>query len=87
MLLLPKLAFEEKGDNWFEALDLPRFREEFDDAKRSFVKAGNIGVTILSEMQKVESRIDLNSDQKLSDSEIRHFLNEKIKLLKRGGSL
>jgi hypothetical protein len=87
MLLIPKLAYQEKGDNWFEVLDLPRFRQEFDDAKRSFVKAGNIGVTILNEMQKVEIRIDSNSDQKLSDSEIRSFLNEKIKLIKRGGSL
>ncbi len=87
MLLLPKLAFEAKGDNWYEALDLPGFRQEFNDAKQSFVNAGNIGVTILNEMQKVESRIDSNSDHNLSDSEIRYYLNEKIKLLKRGGSL
>jgi hypothetical protein len=87
MLLLPKLAFEAKGDAWYSGLDLPRFRREFEDSRQSFVKAGNIGVTILNEMQKVESRIDSNSDQELSDSEIRSFLNEKIKLLKRGGSL
>jgi hypothetical protein len=87
MLLLPKLAFEERGDNWYEVLDLPRFRQEFNDAKQSFANAGNIGVTILNEMQKVESRIDSNSDHNLSDSEIQYYLNEKIKLLKRGGSL
>ena len=87
MLLLPKLAFEERGDNWFEVLDLPRFRQEFNDAKQSFANAGNIGVTILNEMQKVENRIDSNSDHNLSDSEIQYYLNEKIKLLKRGGSL
>ncbi len=87
MLLLPKIAFEERGNSWHTAFDPEQFRNEFYEAHRAFMKSGDVGNTILGEMEKIRSRIDRDSDEHLSDSEIQLFLIEKVKLLSRGGSL
>lgn len=87
MLLLPKIAYEQAGEDWYKAFNAQKFRQEFNEARQSFAGSGDIGVTILDQMKKVERRIDHNSDQYLSDDEIRIFLGEKIKLLSRGGAL
>lgn len=87
MLLLPKIAFEQHGNSWYKAFNPEEFRNEFFQAQSAFVNSGDIGKSILAEMEKVRSRIDHNSDGNLSDSEIELFLMEKIKLLSRGGSL
>jgi hypothetical protein len=87
MLLLPKIAFEQHGNSWYTVFNPEEFRKEFFQAQDAFMNSGEIGKSILAEMDKVQSRIDQNSDRNLSDSEILLFLTEKIKLLSRGGSL
>ena len=87
MLLLPKIAFEQRGNSWYTVFNPKEFRNEFFQAQNAFINSGDIGKTILEEMDKVRRRIDHNSDGNLSDSEILLFLTEKIKLLSRGGSL
>jgi hypothetical protein len=87
MLLLPKIAFEQRGNSWYNVFSPEEFRKEFFQAQDAFIYSGEIGKTILAEMEKVRSRIDHNSDGNLSDAEIQLFLMEKIKLLSRGGSL
>ncbi|HSE42301.1 MAG TPA: hypothetical protein VLH08_16165, partial [Acidobacteriota bacterium] len=87
MMLLPIIAFEKYGDQWKKNLDTSRFRAEFKSAQISFESSEEVGKTILTQMDKVNKRIDRNSDQKLSDPEILLFLNEKIKLIRQGASL
>jgi hypothetical protein len=87
MLLLPMIAFDEHGHDWKLGFDPSEFRKEFDSARSDFVQAGEIGRSILGQMDKVKNRIDRNSDQQLSDSEINIFLVEKMKLVTMGASL
>ena len=87
MLLLPLIAFDERGHDWKFSFNRSEFRKEFNSARSDFVKSGDIGRTILDQMDKVMRRIDQNSDQQLSDSEIDMFLVEKMKLVSMGASL
>jgi hypothetical protein len=87
MLLLPKIAFEQHGNSWYSGFSPEEFRKEFMQAQNAFINSGQVGKTILQEMEKVQNRIDRDSNGHFSDSEIQLFLTEKIKLLSRGGSL
>lgn len=87
MLLLPKIAFEEQGLNWHSAFEPEQFLREFDESRQAFIEAGDVGMAILDQMKKVHRRIDRDSDEFLSDSEIQIYLTEKIKLLNQGGAL
>ncbi len=87
MLLLPIIALEEHGHAWQLHFSPSEFRQEFNGAQRDFENSRDIGRTILGEMDKVKRRIDRNSDQQLSDSEINNFLIEKVKLITMGASL
>jgi hypothetical protein len=87
MLLIPMMAFEDDGYNWRQSFNHSEFRKEFVIAYDHFEASRDIGRTILAQMDKVKRRIDRNSDQQLSDSEIDKFLVEKIKLLSMGASL
>jgi len=81
LILLPKIAFEEKGVGWKSALDTNLFRQQFLQAWSDFGASGDVGLAIFSSFEKVEKRMDQNGDKNLSNDEIREYLAEKIKIL------
>ena len=85
MLLLPKLAFEERGLEWFSAFQPEQFRKEHSSAVHSFKLAGDVGNSILQQLEKVRRRIDRDRNGVMSDSELNRFLNEKIRIFFMGG--
>jgi hypothetical protein len=85
MLLLPKLAFEERGLDWFMAFDAKKFREEYSAAIHSLQESGDVGKSILKQLEKVRKRIDRNRDGTMADNELNRYLTEKIRIFFMGG--
>lgn len=85
MLLIPKLAFEERGLEWAKAFDSDEFRKEFSAAVQNSKAAGDTAMGILSQLEKIRRRIDRNRDGEMSDPELHRYLTEKIRILFMGG--
>lgn len=85
MLLLPKLAFENRGLEWSKSFDAMGFRKEFNAAEQDCKAAGGTCDGILRQLQRIQKRIDRNRDGQMSDSELDHYLIEKIRILFMGG--
>jgi len=85
MLLLPKLAFEDRGLDWATSFQADQFRKEFRAAQEDCKAAGPTCDGILRQLQRVQKRIDRNRDGQMSDSELDRYLIEKIRILFMGG--
>jgi hypothetical protein len=85
MLLLPKLAFEQRGLEWSKAFDADQFRKEFNVAEQSCKSAGASCDGILRQLERLHKRIDRNRDGEMSDSELDRYLIQKIRILFMGG--
>ncbi|MCI0448103.1 glycosyltransferase family 39 protein [bacterium] len=85
MLLLPKLAFENRGLDWSKAFHADQFRKEFRAAEEDCKTAGDTCDGILRQLERVKKRIDRNRDGEMSDSELDRYLIEKIRILFMGG--
>jgi Ca2+-binding EF-hand superfamily protein len=85
MLLLPKLAFEERGLEWFSVFDPNKFRREYFAAMRSLEESGDVGKSILKQLGKVQRRIDRDHDGTMADEELNRYLTEKIRIFFMGG--
>jgi hypothetical protein len=85
MFLLPMLAFEERGLDWFSAFQPGEFRKEYTLAVQSFKLAGDIGQGIIVQLEKVRKRIDRNRNGEMSDEELNRYLTEKIRIFFMGG--
>jgi hypothetical protein len=85
MLLLPKIAFEERGLNWFSVFKAEDFRKEYASAVQSFQQSGDVGNSILRQLDKVNKRIDRNRNGEMSDEELDRYLTQKIRIFFMGG--
>jgi hypothetical protein len=85
MLLLPKLAYEQRGLEWSKSFHSDEFRKEFEAAKDNCQKAGGTCDGVLRQLERVHKRIDRNRDDKMSDAELDLFLIQKIRVLFMGG--
>lgn len=81
LLLLPLVAQEEAGDQWWTIFNPDVFRAEFHTTLKLLSESEEVGKTITEQLLKVKKRIDQNSDGSLSDDEIRKFLSKKLKLM------
>jgi hypothetical protein len=82
LLLLPKLAFEQKGNQWESVFDCNRFLSELKQGDADFHSAGDIGETCSEQLKKVMKRIDSDSDGDLTCKEVNSFLQRKIQILR-----
>lgn len=80
MILRPKVALEEGGPDTIQP-DL--LRADNQHARALLGKSGEVGVTILTQLDKVHRRIDQDRDGWFSDYEIRRFLSRKSIWIKR----
>lgn len=85
MLLIPKLAFEDRGLDWATSFQADQFRKEFRAAQEDCKAAGATCDGILRQLQRIQKRIDRNRDGQMSDSELDRYLIEKIRILFMGG--
>ena len=85
LMLLPKKAFEEKGLNWRSSFSSEAFRAELEQATNRLTASGDVGSSVLFQLQRVAKRIDQNQDEILSDDEIVEYLKHKIDILTFGG--
>jgi hypothetical protein len=85
MLLLPKLAYEDRGLDWATVFQADEFRKEFRAAQEDCKAAGATCVGILSQLQRIQKRIDRNRDGQMSNSELDNYLIQKIRILFMGG--
>jgi hypothetical protein len=81
LILLPCVEFEKSGAGWKSKFDSEQFRNEFDTTVKFLQDAGEVGKTIVEQLQKVGKRIDKNGDGSYSDSELKRFLARKLKLM------
>lgn len=81
ILLLPKLAYEQSGTEWAAKFDFREYVNEFTVAEREFQQSRDVGPPVIEQLHRINKRIDLNSDGKLSDQELSIFLNQKLLLL------
>jgi hypothetical protein len=82
LLLLPKLAFEQKGNQWESVFDCKKFLSELDQGFTDFRLAGDIGEACSDQLEKVKKRIDGNNDGIFTCEEVDSFLQRKIQILK-----
>ena len=82
MLLLPKIAYEEAGDNWKKHCSMDDIRKEFDLAVKSSSDAGEVGKAFSVELEKVRRRVDQNKDGVFSDQELSNFLSERLRIIR-----
>lgn len=79
MLALLK-QFQEQPADW-SSFPYDEFRENNVKAKSCFVQAAEPGKQLAGALDKMNKRIDRNDDGSLSNDEIKHYLQVKIKIL------
>jgi hypothetical protein len=80
-ILLPNVAFQENKLQWKKSFNVEKFRAHFLNARKCMANSGEPGKELLLALEKVQRRIDQDENQSLSDAEILHFVERKLRWL------
>lgn len=83
LLVLPQCVYEKSEGRWQSAFDPGEFRRRFEDAREKSKDVPELSVEIQYGLHKIEQRVDQDRDGRLSDPEILHYVDEKMKELRR----